>query len=860
MRDFAPPTGNQMREIEDAIRAGERNRDMMVLVRNYCANARIEKFGGTGMIERETGLPIGHHGMRCDFAPEGGMASWDLRDAAIDFYDRNCAGCAHRKPLRLPNLLKIIADRDRKQATREAQAEADSRAAAKALAERDSTRAALMPKLGAVARTLLEDIGVFDADRSSENCERVTQSARLAPEHFSPDLVQYVFALGTNHPWFAETALIILDAVGAENKMVVELAVDILKRGYPASVAVQGLFPRLETLSAAAVAGILAAAIDLADPGELDFFYGSEDSRPRDSRLLEGLWQCFRAEVVVTVEQMLLSGRRSDLQRAGRALHVLHAVDRTATTSILRTLASVYVRAPSLVSDLEDDEDRLPDLADALNDAFDVAPQEVDNLLQSLQQGAPASHRARIVKVYALAVQVGYDDPPVSASSLRHTLALKRLVWAPTVERDDKVIEEVASAFRSGSKGLENVVRAQLDAFTGALFLLDDRLAQLEAAINEPAENVFVAMERNTRRMVVRGLMEQLVDWASEAATDDSPSVAKIIGLFDTIPEGRDNLRGILLGATKELSRDLDGLKQLLPHLYAALVGSSVLGRSCAATAIGELPYHSITNIPDLLFEAFGALLRDQYVMVHKTAVAAFQRSIVPERYRINAANAILSLIHYYRTQSKEDAFLAECVSLLAGMADLFGNQSGLVRRYLIDVAMDIDPIFLRSCILSLSHSLGHEAEFAKLAARMIPQMADRYNQSDTASKLLRKVTKEGLASYAGAFHDAAVAVLDIELHTALGIVEAFLLAGMVGEAESLITALVDSTGDNVRFRRRRRMLQWPRLAMQFEAAVSARDLDRMAATSRAWMEAAVADAQDQEDGRERSARSSLPF
>ncbi|NEI66273.1 hypothetical protein [Rhizobium leguminosarum] len=175
MRDFAPPTGNQMREIEDAIRAGERNRDTMVLVRNYCANARIEKFGGTGMIERGTGLPIGHHGMRCDFAPEGGMASWDLRDAAIDFYDRNCAGCAHRKPLRLPNLLEIIADRDRKQATREAQAEADTRAAAKALAERDSTRAALMPKLGAVARTLLEDIGVFDADRSSENCERVTQ-------------------------------------------------------------------------------------------------------------------------------------------------------------------------------------------------------------------------------------------------------------------------------------------------------------------------------------------------------------------------------------------------------------------------------------------------------------------------------------------------------------------------------------------------------------------------------------------------------------------------------------------------------------------------------------------------------------
>ncbi|TAX22769.1 hypothetical protein [Rhizobium leguminosarum] len=849
-----------MRDIEDTIRAGERNRDTIVLVRNYCANARVEKFGGTGMVEQATGLPIGAHGVRCDFAPDGGMASWDLRDAAVDFYDRNCATCAHRKPQRLPNLHQIIADRDQQRATRDAQAEADVRAAAKALAERNSARGALLPKLGPIARTLLEDIGMFDADRSSENCERVTQSARLAPEHFTPDLVQYVFALGTNQQWFAETALIILDAVGAENRMVVELAVDILKRGYPTSVAVQRLLPRLETISAAAVAGILSAAIDLADPGDRDFFYGGEDSRPRDSKLLEGLWRRFRAEVVVAVEQMLLSGRRSDLQRAGRALHVLRAVDRTATTSILRTLTSVYVRAPSLVADLEDDEDRLPDLADALNDAFDVAPQEVDNLLQSLQQGAPASHRARIMKVYALAVHVGYDDPPVPASSLRHTLALKRLVWAPTVERDDKVIEEVTSAFRSGSKGLENVVRAQLDAFTGALFLLDDRLAELEAAMGDPAENVLVAMERNNRRMVVRGLMEQFVEWASEAATGDSPSVAKIIDLFDTIPEGRDNLRGILLGATKELSRDLDGLKQLLPHLYAALVGSSVLGRSYAATAVGELPYRSRANIPDLLFEAFGALLWDQYVAVHKTAVAAFQRSIVPEPYRINAAHAILNLIRYYRMQSHEDAFLAECVGVLAGMADLFGNASGLVRRYLIDVAMGIDPIFLQSGIMSLSHSLGPEPGFAKLAARMIPQLADRYNHSDRALILLRRVTAEGLASHASAFHDAALAVRDIDLQTALGIVEVFLLAGMSGEAESLITALVDSIGDSVRFRRRRRMLQWPRLAMQFEAAVAARDLDSMAATGRAWMEAAVADAQDQEDGRERSARSSLPF
>jgi hypothetical protein len=47
-----------MRDIAETIKAGERNRDTMVLVRNFCAHARIEKFGGTGMVEQATGLPI----------------------------------------------------------------------------------------------------------------------------------------------------------------------------------------------------------------------------------------------------------------------------------------------------------------------------------------------------------------------------------------------------------------------------------------------------------------------------------------------------------------------------------------------------------------------------------------------------------------------------------------------------------------------------------------------------------------------------------------------------------------------------------------------------------------------------------
>lgn len=850
-----------MRDIADTIKAGERNRNTMVLVRNYCAHARIEKFGGTGMVEQATGLPIGHHCMRCDFAPEGGMACWDLRDAVIDFYDSNCAACPHRQPLRLPNLLEIIAERDRESAARATREEAAARLANEALDKRTAVRAALLPRLGPVARTLLDDIGLFDADPSKENFERVTQSARLAPEYFTPELVGYVFTLAADQPWFTQAALIILDTVGADDRKIVDLAVAVLRRGYPDRIAVEKLLPRLDAVAAEVAPDILASAIDLADPDDRGFFYGDGEPRiARDPAFLAALYERFPTEVVAAIEQFLLSGRRAALERAGRGLHVLRASNVKVAAPILRTLLSVYVRAPSLVGDLEDKADRLPDLADAVNDAFEAMPQEVDALLQSLNERAPAGHRLRVMKVYALAAHVGYDEPPVDATSPRHSLALTRLVWAPTVERDDDVLQEVASAFRTGSDGLALVVRSQLDAFIGALLLLDDRLTELQAEKGAPTDNVVTVMERSTRRLVIRGLMEAFVEWASVAAAGDAASVAKIIGMFDTIPEGRDSLRGALLGATKELSRDLAGLKLLLPHLFAALVGPSALGRSYAATAVGELPSRSRANIPELMFEAFGALLWDQYVIVHKTAVDAFRRSIIPEKFRPTAARAILNLIHYYRVQSNEDQFLAKCVRILAGMVDLFGEASGATRRYLIEVAMGIDPIYVQSDIQSLSYTLGAEPAFAKLAARMIPHLADRYNSSDNAIDLLARVGPDGFRSHAQAFHDAAIAVLDVELNTSLGIVEAFLRAGMPAEADALLAALLEHNGDTVRMRQRGTFLRWPQLALRYEKALAARDLEAMAAASRQWAEAAELDAQDREDARERRARSSLPF
>lgn len=50
--------------------------------------------------------------------PAGGMQSWDLENSALVFYDENCVNCTHRQPVRLPNLTKLVAEREERRRIR----------------------------------------------------------------------------------------------------------------------------------------------------------------------------------------------------------------------------------------------------------------------------------------------------------------------------------------------------------------------------------------------------------------------------------------------------------------------------------------------------------------------------------------------------------------------------------------------------------------------------------------------------------------------------------------------------------------------------------------------------------------------
>jgi len=321
------------RRWEQAVEAGKKNQRTMALVQNWCAHARIENHGGVGLIQMQTGLPIGHLAMACDYATSGTtMAAWDLADAALEFHDDNCVGCAHRKPVRLPNLSELVAARDASVRAQEARAAAHDRAEADALLQRRAARDALRSKLPPASRSLVEHLDALDTGSEQDAGKALEVAAGLAPDAFTPDLVEYLFDLAEGEErWATETALVILDKVGVAPERLASAAARSLARSSgirSAEIWVRHLDHARRDL----IARTVPALIDHAEPD--DFPFGGRRGNA-DPRLLLAVHKAFPAEVERVVDD-LLSASPAALGAGARAVSILGKSPAESDTSGMR--------------------------------------------------------------------------------------------------------------------------------------------------------------------------------------------------------------------------------------------------------------------------------------------------------------------------------------------------------------------------------------------------------------------------------------------------------------------------------------------------------------------------------------------
>jgi hypothetical protein len=456
----------------------------------------------------------------------------------------------------------------------------------------------------------------------------------------------------------------------------------------------------------------------------------------------------------------------------------------------------------------------------------------------------------------------GSFDPPhvghrLAASDAFEALELDRLIWLPAQIFDNDVLHTVSGAFRYPPNEVEALLEEHADKLIGAALLLDETIAAKERGQSESTP-FLQQMEWRNLSSAAYDVVEHFLKAAAKASKTDEAK-ARYIAAIQAIPEDRSMLRGLAAKAAMKMAESVEGLKAVLPTLYSGLVGASVLGRAHAASALSEIPSRGRQNLPALVYEAFCALLLDQFVAVHKSAVRTLGRISLPEHLQPRAALALFHLVSAYSDSEKDDNFMMDCIDRLARLADDLPNPDKL-REFLCQASLKSDPVFVHSEARSLRYSLGKSDDFPLVVAHVLPQYAGSLNGHDSEAELIRTMTPTGILKHKGRLVEVAKEIAEHSMWLSTLIADRLYRAGAHDEAVSLLESMESAFSATVRDKQRALFVGFPLLAYRMEAAVAAGDDAAWAKLADEWQAQVTAQRDLLEDKRARDSRSRFSF
>jgi hypothetical protein len=842
--------------IQQAIEAGEKNLRTMTLVRNWCANVKVVKHGGTGLVEMQTGLPIGHHFLECPHAPAGGMAAWDLADTAIDFYDRNCVDCKFRKPVGLPNISILVVDRDKQKKAREQEQARHAQVIADRLTAREAARQLIRQKLGALSAATLDQISELDRTHSDSAAVGLVELADLAPETFAPEIVEHLFDLAESQEhWLVEPSLKALEKLSVDPARLCNVALQSLRSYNARDVAAQIVEQRAQNANPLLIEAALPALISLANPMPLRFGIGDRPRRPVTGPL-KALYLGHGATVKAGLKSILEKTDAYDVRTAARGIDALTDVDQTLLHFLPLQLVSKLVRAKHLVQGREDDvDDSLDDIRSVLTRAFLEKPKDIDALIEQYLAGARDENAAELYKVFdSVLREIRFDrnakSPPAITDA--HRLAFKRMVVAATNARGHEVENATTSLFHGDPYELTPLVREEIGLLLGSAAVLKTKLDELEAEKPERADQLFW-MRQMGRRSYLNNLLHCFVRWSCIAAGKAGvQSVQEVLDFMRALPENNDDLRGAIVGCFNSLMLSVDTLALCLPDYYSALVGSQQTIRSMAATALGEMRPQIRENMPALVFEAFTALLTDPFIIVHRAAARALERFSLPNNLKNTAALSLSNLIACYSRDRNDDEFLMHCIDLYANRYAQREHLAGRLGDTLISIMKGLKPYSVSREIRHCGRLFKGNPNYAGLLLHIMAadDEAMSYHHEDLFDQL-----KHVPAAALYVHRDALIALAKRmppgrNLHEVGAILELLTACGAWSEAADVSASAFKGIEDNTRNKSLRLHAKLRMIACALEDSVEREKLDDVVQARRDWDSTIQEIKQDNESNR----------
>lgn len=726
---------------KDAVEAGQRNQRAAKLVSNWCFHAEIKRSGGRGLIEAETGLPIGHMGLQCKHSKKNSMFAWILEDAAYDFYLNNCKNCIERTAVGIPNMMEFIAPREEAAKARRLEREADEEKRGAARKSREEKRALLRDELELEETFVLDLVDELDRDEVSRDDPRLEILAELAPEVFTRKIVDLLLpdVLNEHLPYSIPAAKALLRA-SIEDAEKVAVAIRLVGANEQSPGAIDAVLSNAEILSGDELKTILLRFTHLALGPPPGMHVGGSKAIRLNASPIKTLFAKRTSDIREVVDTFI---NGADSSAIGAAVEIMLAAnDDQLLLEHSRSIVAKLMRRRTLLSNERHDSSVLYYLREAASQCLDRFPEETDRIIQSFLADRDEVGEGEAYRTYQSVLRNGCDEKVIIGEAQR--IAFKRLLWAAVTDPERR-IDDATQFFQYSREVFAPLAVEHFDDLIGAAATLSEKYEAIgkEHAL-ETVHDTLAEMERRSKRATIDSLQGALIAWAALGANSKGrEGIEDFLNLYRRLPENQVQMRGNMIVHASKLLSGVQSLNLVLSDWYRALMDESALVRASAVQAWENVPHELIPHFPDLFFEAFSVSLVDPYVIVHKSAIHALRRRSIPKEKRGLVQDGIWNLILHYTKDRKSD-FTVDCIDVFAHLCLTKEDLRGRLGELLSGILLSLEEGALYRAVDRLYLSFFQTPGFVKVTLKALQ---DDYTRSistdDCETTILRAPSGE---------------------------------------------------------------------------------------------------------------------
>lgn len=725
------------KKIEETINVGQKNLRAVKLLSNWCSHSELIRSGGIGMIEEVTGLPIGHMGVQCKFVKQSSIFSWQLEDSVYSFYKENCKDCNRRVPVGFPNILEFVGPREKAAEERNLARKEEEKQRKQKQLTRQEERAVLRLTLTLEETFVLDLLDELDQEDIEKDDPRLEQLANLAPETFTKKIIEHLLpvVLHEKLPYSVSAAKALIKTSLSQTEKLA-IAVYLINNHEDCTSAIEVILLKAEYLSESDFIKVLYHFVRMAVESPPGMRFGTFEIKEINKTPIQVLFKKRVTDIFAIVDEYIKNTHREKIQTA---VEIIIAID--SDELFLRHIRSIFsklMRRRTLLSEEGRNSSILYYLRAAATICLDRFPEESDKAIQAYLADKDDIGRHEANRAYRSVLRHNYRKKNEIGKTQK--IAFRRLLWA-AVENPEDCVDDAGQFFRHSWDEFAELAVDNFDDLIGAAATLSEKYEDLDKEkIIKIEENFLDSLDKNNKRDAIDGLQGALIEWAAIGAKSRGcEGIEDFLKLYRTLPEEQTQMRGNMIAHVSKLLTGVDSLMLVLSDWYRALMNESSLIRARAVQAWEDVPCDLVKNFPDLFFEAYSALLLDQYVMVHQYAVRSLRRRSFPDEKRGLVRSRLWNLICHYTKKDKQDNFIVECIDVFASLCLSDEERKGQVGLLLSNILLSLEGSTLYDAINRLRYHFDDVPGFVKVALKAVQ---DEYIRSisidDCISVILR--------------------------------------------------------------------------------------------------------------------------